>query len=147
MLFITEGSPDTAALTAWLQQDGRNGAANVFYGFVRNHHQGKTVVALEYEAFIPLAEAEMHRIETEASQQWPGATFFAKHATGKLAPGQLVVIAAAASPHRAASFEACRYLIEEMKKRVPIWKKEFYEDGTGWVGAFEEQSILKPETK
>jgi molybdopterin synthase catalytic subunit len=91
------------------------------------------VVELQYEAFGPMAEAECGRIVAEAESRWP-CRIALRHRIGRLVIGDVVVAVAAASAHRDEAFTACRYVIEELKRRVPIWKRERYADGTeAWV--------------
>jgi molybdopterin synthase catalytic subunit len=120
------------ALVSAVSGSGRGGVAT-FLGSVRDHQDGKGVLRLEYSAYEPMAEAESRRIVAEAESRWPVRVALL-HRLGELAIGDTAVAAAAAGAHRAEAFEACRYVIEEVKRRVPIWKKEFYSDGTvGWV--------------
>src|SRR5690606_19508859 len=91
------------------------------------------VVRLEYEAFAPMAIAEMERIAAEIEQKFSPSWLALHHRVGLLGPGETAVAIVVATPHRDASFEACRYAIEELKKRVPIWKKEVFADGAEWV--------------
>jgi molybdopterin synthase catalytic subunit len=109
------------------------GAVACFLGVVRDHHDGKSVRRLEYSAYGPMAEAECGRIVAEACARWD-ADIALEHRTGMLEVGDAAVAIAAAAPHRNAAFAACRHVIEEVKRRVPIWKREYYADGTvGWV--------------
>ena len=89
---------------------------------------------LDYEAYPEMALRVFARIEEEARARWPGTRIVIHHRTGTLEPGALSVVIAAASPHRADAFSACRQAIEELKKDAPIWKREHYEDGSEWVG-------------
>ena len=109
-----------------------HGAVLLFEGVARNNFEGKAVRALEYEAYPAMAVAEMQRIADEATEKWPGIRIAMVHRTGRLAIGEPSVILAVGSPHRVAAYEANRYLIEELKKRVPVWKKEVYDDGVAW---------------
>lgn len=105
-----------------------------FEGWVRNHHQGRAVDHLEYEAFAPLAEREGRRILEEAKERFELVHAVASHRLGTIEIGGLAVIVCVSSHHRDAAFTACRYIIDEIKHRVPIWKKEYFADGTsGWV--------------
>jgi len=114
--------------------DDTAGAAVTFEGWVRNHHGGAAVAALEYEAYAPLAEAEGARILEEAMQRFEIVTAFGRHRTGTLAIGECAVWVGVSAAHRGAAFDACRYIIDELKDRVPIWKKEHYAAGpSGWV--------------
>lgn len=110
------------------------GGIDVFVGVVRDHNEGKAVTLLEYEAYLPMARAEMERIAREVEARVPGATVAAAHRLGAMKVGDLAVVCAASAPHRAEAFEACRALIEEIKHRVPIWKREHGPDGAHWVG-------------
>ncbi len=111
------------------------GAIDVFVGTVRNHHDGKKVVDISYTAFKELAEKELSRIIEEARSRWKIGEAYVAHRVGKLAIGDASVIIAVSSAHRAESFEACRHIIEMLKKSVPIWKEEFYETGKAWISA------------
>ncbi len=111
------------------------GACDVFFGMVRKQNHGREVTAVSYDAYVPLAKAELQRIAEEALENasTPG-TVVIRHRTGKLLVGELSVMIAVFTPHRSEAFLACRYVIEELKKRAPIWKKEFYKDGeTEWL--------------
>jgi molybdopterin synthase catalytic subunit len=130
--YLTAEPIDLGPLVASVESPERGGTA-VFLGQVRNHHDGRAVLRLEYSAYLPMAEAECARIVSAAAGRWP-ATVAVRHRVGALGIGDTAVIVAAASAHREAAFAACRYVIEEVKRRVPIWKREFYADGTVvWV--------------
>lgn len=109
------------------------GAVVSFVGTVRSSNHGKAVVRLEYEAYPEMALRVFSHIAAEAQERW-GARVVIHHRTGSLDPGALSVVIAAAAPHRADAFEACRHAIEFLKKDAPIWKREFYPDGSSWVG-------------
>jgi molybdopterin synthase catalytic subunit len=104
-----------------------------FLGTVRDASRGKTIRHLEYEAYPELALREMERIAEEASARFPGARVAVAHRTGHLEIGEIAVVVAASAPHRAEAFAACRYTIDTLKQRVPIWKKEVATDGESWV--------------
>ncbi len=126
-------SIDPAALHAQLA-DARAGACVTFEGWVRNHNEGQPVQALDYEAYAELGEKEGQRILTEARAKFDLWAVVAVHRTGSLAIGDLAVWVGVASAHRGPAFEACRYVIDEVKARVPIWKKEHYVSGTSaWI--------------
>jgi molybdopterin synthase catalytic subunit len=130
--FVTAEPIELAPLIAAVQAPERGGVAS-FLGLVRNHHGGREVLRLEYSAYAPMAEAECARIVAEAEGRWQVAVAL-RHRVGSLAVGDVAVAAAAASAHREEAFAACRYVIEEVKRRVPIWKRESYADGTEvWV--------------
>ena len=111
------------------------GAIDLFVGTVRNHTKGKQVTKLDFEAYDQMALKEMNKIAQEAKDQWPLYKVAVIHATGAKEPGEPVVVIGVSSAHRDASFEACRFIIDELKKTVPIWKKEFYEANSVWVNA------------
>ena len=112
-----------------------SGAVNLFVGTVRNHSHGKEVVKLVFEAYEAMALKEMHKIAETAQKEWQLDKVVMIHAVGEKLPGEAVVITGASSVHRKASFEACEFLIDELKKTVPIWKHEFFIDNSIWVNA------------
>jgi molybdopterin synthase catalytic subunit len=143
--FLTRAPVDLSSLIAAVSAPERGGVAT-FLGLVRNHQNGVPVVRLEYSAYEPMAEAEAARIVAEAEGRWP-ARVTLSHRLGELAIGDIAVAVVAASGHRAPAFEACRYVIEELKRRVPVWKKEFYADGSvTWVDPTRLGLTAPPET-
>lgn len=130
--YLTREPLDLGGLVAAVTAADRGGVAT-FLGLVRNHQEGRAVLRLEYSSYEPMAAAESARIVAEAEARWP-VRAAVMHRLGPLAIGDAAVAVAAASAHRGPAFEACRYVIEEVKRRLPIWKKEFYADGTVvWV--------------
>ena len=130
---ITAEPMDPAALTGQLE-DAESGGVVTFEGRVRNHNAGKAVVRLEYEAYPELAEKEGLRILEEAVKRWEVSRILTLHRVGKLAIGETAVWVGVAAGHRAEAFAACRYVIDELKARVPIWKKEHYPEGVSdWI--------------
>lgn len=111
------------------------GGTVVFVGTVRDQTQGKKVVRLEFEAYQPMAIAEMRKIAETAEKKWSAHKIIIHHRIGVLDIGEIAVIIAVATPHRKAAFEACAYAIDTLKETVPIWKKEVFEDGEVWVAA------------
>lgn len=112
------------------------GAVATFVGLVRNHNEGRPVLQLEYEAYPELAQAEGERILAEAMGRFPILAAACVHRTGTLELGEAAIRVEAAGAHRAESIRACEWIVEEVKRRVPVWKKEHYADGdTGWVNA------------
>ena len=110
------------------------GAISLFVGTVREVNEGRTVSAIEYSAYKSMASAELERILDEAVERFGISTLVVEHRIGLLGLGEVSVAIAAAHPHRAPALDSTRYVIEEIKKRVPIWKKEHYSDGTReWV--------------
>lgn len=110
------------------------GAVISFQGTVRARTGEHQVVALEYEAYQGMAERFLRKIGEEIVERWPGSKVSIEHRVGRLLVGEVSVVIAVASPHRAAAFEASRYAIERLKVDVPIWKKEVRSDGSCWVG-------------
>jgi molybdopterin synthase catalytic subunit len=124
---------DPRSLQAALAAD-RAGACVCFEGWVRDHNEGSAVTALEYEAHEIVAVKEVDKIIEEARQRFDIVELDCVHRVGKLAIGECAVWVGVSAAHRGAAFDACRYLIDEIKHRVPIWKKEHYVDGaSGWV--------------
>jgi molybdenum cofactor synthesis domain-containing protein len=110
------------------------GAVVTFAGKVRNHSEGRVVTRLEYEAYPSMAVREMTTIVSEIEARVTDVKLAVVHRTGTLKVGDLAIVCAASAPHRAEAFEACRQLIDEVKSRVPIWKREHGPDGPYWVG-------------
>jgi molybdopterin synthase catalytic subunit len=110
------------------------GAVVTFLGVVRAENEGHAVTLLEYEAYGTMAELELARIEQEIAREVPGVRVSAVHRVGALSVGDVAVACAASAPHRSEAFEACRRLIDEIKARLPIWKREHGPDGPYWVG-------------
>ena len=113
------------------------GGLNVFIGIVRdfNAQKNKRVLRLEYEAYEPMAVAEIEKIMHQAIAQWHIKAWAISHSLAALLPSEIAVVIAVSTPHRKASFEACQFIIDQLKETVPIWKKEVFEDGEEWVGA------------
>ena len=114
------------------------GGTALFVGTTRSPSQGRVVDQLEYEAYRELAEAEMARVGQQAAQRHGLGAVYLAHRVGVVPPGEPSVIVAAAAPHRAEAFAGCRELIDELKRTVPIWKKERWTDGGRWIGLPEE---------
>lgn len=111
------------------------GAVITFNGTVRDHARGRRVTLLDYEAYESAAVKMLARVADEAREQWPEVEIAITHRTGTLRPGESSVVIACASAHRDASFSASAFAISRIKEIVPIWKKEYYEDGETWVGS------------
>ena len=123
---------DLAALLALVQAPSLGGVA-VFLGTVRDHHAGRAVVRLEYEAYPEMAEAEMRKIAEEAVGRFGVARIAVAHRTGRLEIGETSVAVVVGSAHRREALEACRFVIDTLKRTAPIWKRELYEDGAAWI--------------
>lgn len=133
-MFLREQPVDLASLMASAQSGERGGIA-CFLGTVRNHHHGREVLRLEYSAYAPMVEAECARIVAETELRWDVAVRL-QHRIGPLKIGDVAVAVVAASAHRDEAFMACRHVIEELKRRVPIWKREYFADGSvEWVSS------------
>ena len=109
------------------------GGVVTFTGIVRNHARGRQIDHLEYEAYGEMAEKELRQIGRQVEARWPEVRYAVAHRIGRLAIGDPAVMVAAAAAHRAEAFEACRFIIDTLKRTVPIWKKEFATDGAYWV--------------
>ena len=116
-----------------VQHDGA-GAVATFIGVVRDHNDGREVRLLEYHAYVPMAEKELAAIVAEIESEISGVRLACTHRIGELGVGDRAVVCAASSAHRAEALTACRELIERVKARVPIWKREHGPDGPYWVG-------------
>jgi molybdopterin synthase catalytic subunit len=111
-----------------------SGATSLFLGTVRNSNDGRPVNGIDYTAYDAMAVAEMQRILDEAAAKYPDTRIALQHRLGTLRVGEISVAIASANAHRAAAIDANRYVIEQLKRRVPIWKREHYLDGTSeWV--------------
>lgn len=110
------------------------GAIVTFEGVVRNHHQGRSVAWLYYEAYGSMSEKILHGLIEEIQAEWPQCVVRARHRIGTIEIGEVAVAIAVWAPHRHEAFQACEAMIDRIKQRVPIWKKETYQDGkTNWV--------------
>jgi molybdopterin synthase catalytic subunit len=132
LTLLSQSSLNTSLLTSAVSSP-RHGAVVTFSGVVRSVHAGRRVRGITYDCFIPLAEKELSLIVAQAEKKWP-VKVSAAHRIGRLRVGETSVFVAAASMHRAEAFEACRFTIEEIKHRLPVWKKEHYDRGDGrWL--------------
>jgi molybdopterin synthase catalytic subunit len=129
---VTSDPLDVRAVSA-VVSSADCGAIATFVGLVRNENGGRTVLWLDYEAYEPLAVKSFIRIDEEAGERWPSIALAIHHRVGRLDIGEASVVIAAASPHRAEAFAACRYAIERIKQIAPIWKHEHFEGGEVWI--------------
>ena len=111
---------------------GNTGGIDLFIGKVRNHTDGKRVLKLEYASYVPMAEKVMAQIESEIRGRWKVHNVLLVHRIGSLNIEEVAVVTAVSAAHRSEAFEACRYAIDKVKSIVPIWKREFFEDGARW---------------
>jgi len=121
--------------------DPEAGAIATFIGTTRNNNDGRRVIALDYEAYPEMAEKELARLGDEAKKQWAICRMAIVHRVGPVQITEPSVIIAVSSAHREAAFAACRFAIEEIKRTVPIWKKELYEGGEIWIGTQSGQAL------
>lgn len=133
MIEIVDHPIDVNALVR-CDDAGAAGGLVLFLGTVRNKTRGKDVAKLEYEAYGDMALHELRKIVEEGLRRFEITSIDVVHRVGTLAMGEVAVAIAVRAPHRGASFDACRYVIDTLKETVPIWKKEFFEDGAVWVG-------------
>ncbi|MCF6359668.1 MAG: molybdenum cofactor biosynthesis protein MoaE [Cyclobacteriaceae bacterium] len=133
-VLVTDKPLDTQAIIKSVGSP-EGGAVNVFIGTVRNATKGKKVLKLEFEAYEPMATKELTKIVETAKSTWPILKVAVHHRTGIMQIGEVPVVIAVATAHRGAGFEACQFIIDTLKEAVPIWKKEFFEDGEVWVAA------------
>ena len=133
MAYLTESPIDSTALSASVMRKS-DGACVVFEGVVRNHHDGRAVESIVYEAYAPMAEKEIAKIIGGVEKEWPDVAVVVLHRLGKLVVGDVSISIVCASPHRSEAFAACRAMIDRIKQTVPIWKKERGPAGEEWVG-------------
>lgn len=131
-MYLTRDPIDTAALLARTRSS--DGGVCLFVGVVRDENEGRPTTGIEYEAYGSMAEAEIGRLLAALGRRFPQSRVEIVHRIGRLAIGEASVAVVATAPHRAEAFAACREAIDLLKTTVPIWKKEFYRDGTSdWV--------------
>ncbi len=134
MIALSKNKIDIAKVIQAATSD-QAGAIDVFIGTVRNKTKNKKVIRLEFEAYESMAIKELEQIKALAFEKWPILKIAIVHAIGVLEIGAVPVVIAVSTPHRKDAFEACEFVIDELKKTVPIWKKEFFEDGEVWVSS------------
>jgi molybdopterin synthase catalytic subunit len=138
MVELTTTTIDYHALTEQVRRPGCGGVV-LFLGTVRDLTGGRVTTALDYEAYPAMAEKKMAEIEQDTRSRWPVGEMALIHRLGRLEVGEVSVAVAVSCPHRAEAFEACRHAIDRLKELVPIWKKEYWADGsTEWVHPGEE---------
>ena len=135
LILVTADELDAERIRRLVQAD-EDGAVCLFFGVVRNHHQGRQVSRLEYEAHSGMAEKQLAAVATETRARFPVDRVALHHRIGPLLVGQVSLIAAVSSHHRAEAFEACHWAVDRLKERVPIWKKEFGPDGASWLDGY-----------
>lgn len=132
--WLTHESLDVGALLSEVTAEGC-GATTIFLGTVRRSADDGDVVGIEYSGYNAMAEAELDGVLADARARWPGVRIAMRHRLGYVATGEVSVAIAVAAPHRSAAFDACRFVIDQTKERVPVWKKERLAAGSErWVG-------------
>jgi MoaE-MoaD fusion protein len=132
LILLVDKAIDADALIRHVRT-GADGAIVTFDGCVRNQSHGRRTLYLDYEAYESMALAKMREIAAEAQTKFPIDRVAIAHRLGRLEIGETSVFIAVSAPHRAAAFDACRYIIDTLKRSVPIWKKEYFEDGAVWA--------------
>ena len=132
MFEVTRDKLDPQPLIDFVRKD-ESGAVVLFHGVVRGRSEGRRVLYLEYDAYVPMAVKEMQRIGDELRSRWQVTEVAMRHRIGRLEVGETCLIVAVSAPHRQAAFAACHYAIDRLKETVPIWKKEVWEGGEAWV--------------
>ena len=132
LILLVPGPIDTDALIRHVRT-GADGAIVTFDGCVRNQSHGRRTLYLDYEAYESMALAKMREIAAEVHAEFPIDRVAVAHRLGRLEIGETSVFIAVSAPHRAAAFDACRFTIDTLKRSVPIWKKEYFEDGAVWA--------------
>jgi molybdopterin synthase catalytic subunit len=133
MSYLTDAAIDPQQLVQRVKRPA-DGACVVFEGVVRDHHEGKRVESIFYDAYRPMAEKEIAAIVEDVQRQFPEVALAIVHRLGLLKVGEVSIAIACSSPHRGEAFQACRMVIDRFKQTVPIWKKERGPGGEEWVG-------------
>ena len=134
MIEIVDCPIDVVAVTTAVASPA-SGATVTFIGTTRDHHDGRAVTQLEYEAYGDMALSELRKIAAASAAQWPIADIAIVHRIGIVPIGEASVVIAVSAAHRGAAFDACRFAIDRLKEVVPIWKKEHFEGGAVWIGS------------
>ena len=133
MADLVSGPIDVSAMIGAMSRPDC-GAIAVFLGTTRDHHDGRRVASLAYEAYEPMARSALEALEAETTQRFGIASCWIVHRLGEVPPTEASVVVAAVAAHRGAAFDACRWAMDELKRNVPIWKKELYDGGgEDWV--------------
>ena len=144
MIEITDTSIDPEKVTAKVRGDA-NGAVVTFLGTTRLFAEGKKVLHLEYEAYTEMAVMEMDKIRGEIQAEFSIQDIAVTHRVGRVDIGEISLVVAVASPHRKEAFLACHEMVDRLKTRAPIWKKEFFEDGYHWVACEDHEHVPAPK--
>jgi molybdopterin synthase catalytic subunit len=123
-------------------EDPSAGGTSIFIGTTRNHTDGKEVLEMEYQAYIPMALKKMNELAEEARSKWKLKNVSIVHRVGRLKIGEASVVIAVSATHRKEAFEACRFTIDTLKESIPIWKKEVFRNGEAWSGTPEQRKLF-----
>ena len=146
MITVTREPLDPEKITTLVRKDS-NGAVVTFLGVTRDHAEGRKVLGLEYEAYDEMAVRELEKVRLEVMAKYGIEDMAISHRIGKVDIGQISLVVATASPHRKEAFHACHEAVDLLKERVPIWKKEHFEDGEArWVACESHEHAPAPET-
>lgn len=143
MLLITYDPLDAEVVTRQVRHPG-NGGVVTFLGTTRNKSDGRRVLYLEYEAYVPMAQRKLAQVVEEARQRFGVPHIAVAHRLGRVEIGEISLVVAVGAPHRREAFAAASYIVDRIKKDVPIWKKEVFEDGAIWVGSEEATQAVLP---
>ncbi|HEV7214285.1 MAG TPA: molybdenum cofactor biosynthesis protein MoaE [Chloroflexota bacterium] len=143
MIDLTDQPLDAEALSRAVMRPSDGGLV-VFSGVVRNHSEDRAVRYLVYEAYREMAVPKLEQVQRETLDRWPMANVAMAHRLGRMEIGETSVVVAASAPHRAEAFEAGRYAIDRLKEIVPIWKKEFFEEGESWPAGSIPDATARP---
>lgn len=144
MFLVTEKALNLQEVVDYVA-DPEAGAIVTFVGTTRNHNEGRRVISLDYEAYPEMAEKELARLGEEAKRRWKIRRMGIIHRVGRVEITEPSVVIAVSAAHRGDAFQACRFAIEEIKKKVPIWKKEVFEGGEVWIGTQSGQRFDPPK--
>ena len=134
MIQLTKQPLNSQNITQSVSKD-TNGGVVTFLGTTRLFNHGKRVLYLEYEAYWDMATKKLEEIRQEVQRLWEIKDIAIAHRVGRLEIGEVSLVVAVASPHRKEAFEACQYVVDQLKRKVPIWKKEVFEGGYVWIGS------------
>ena len=140
MIQITEEQLDSEKITNLVRRDS-NGAVVTFLGNTRDNFEGKSVIRLEYEAYVKMAVKKLEEIRQEMMQEFGIEDIAIAHRIGVVDIGETSLVVAVASPHRTEAFQACHKVVDRVKEIVPIWKKEVYADGSRWVACEDHEFV------
>ncbi len=142
MIEVTHEKLDPEAVTSRVRKD-TNGAVVTFLGTTRSFNGNRNVLHLEYEAYRPMADRKLAEVVGEMRERWDVQDAAIAHRIGRVDIGEISLVVAVASPRRREAFAACQHAVDRIKQIVPIWKKEFFEDGEVWVGCESDHHLVQ----